>query len=179
MNRRNFLKTSILGAGGILLATACSSEMSQYIFFTNEEAACLIALCEQIIPADENGPGATNAGVINYIDKQLVKVFTWEQQAYKYGLKAIQNSSKKNYGNEFQNLDFKTQTGFVIKMESDSLPKEYWKDLKSSGFLNLVIDHTKQGFYGAPRHGGNKDYMSYRMLNFDYPQVIGQNRYRS
>jgi gluconate 2-dehydrogenase gamma chain len=35
-----------------------------------------------------------------------------------------------------------------------------------------------QGFYGSPRHGGNRDYLSYRMLGIDYPQVIGRNRPR-
>jgi len=34
-----------------------------------------------------------------------------------------------------------------------------------------------QGYYGSPRHGGNKDNMSYKMLKLDYPVVIGQNRY--
>jgi gluconate 2-dehydrogenase gamma chain len=34
-----------------------------------------------------------------------------------------------------------------------------------------------QGFYGSPRHGGNRDYVSYKMMKLDYPHVIGQNRY--
>lgn len=178
MDRRDFIKTSILGAGGIILIPACASQVSPYIFFSREEAHCLIALCEQIIPADNNGPGATNAGVINYIDRQLYEVFKWEQRIYKNGLEAIQNSSKKIFNRKFENLDFNVQTDFVVKMESDTLPREYWKKTDSSEFLNLVIEHTKQGFYGSPRHGGNKDYISYRMLNFDYPQVVGQNRYR-
>jgi len=33
-----------------------------------------------------------------------------------------------------------------------------------------------QGFYGNPRHGGNRDYASYRMLGLDYPQLVGQDR---
>jgi gluconate 2-dehydrogenase gamma chain len=40
-----------------------------------------------------------------------------------------------------------------------------------------VLDHTRQGFYGSPRHGGNRDYASYRMLGLAYPNLIGQNRY--
>jgi gluconate 2-dehydrogenase gamma chain len=32
------------------------------------------------------------------------------------------------------------------------------------------------GFYGSPRHGGNKDYISYRMLGLDYPLIIGRNK---
>ena len=34
-----------------------------------------------------------------------------------------------------------------------------------------------QGFYGSPRHGGNRNYVSYKMLGLEYPRVIGQNRY--
>jgi gluconate 2-dehydrogenase gamma chain len=34
-----------------------------------------------------------------------------------------------------------------------------------------------QGFYGSPRHGGNRNYVSYKMLGLEYPVVMGQNRY--
>jgi len=27
-----------------------------------------------------------------------------------------------------------------------------------------LVDHTIQGFYGGPRHGGNRDAVSWRML---------------
>jgi hypothetical protein len=36
-----------------------------------------------------------------------------------------------------------------------------------------------QGFYGSPRHGGNSNYVSYKMMKLDYPHVMGQNRYES
>jgi len=36
-----------------------------------------------------------------------------------------------------------------------------------------------QGFYGSPRHGGNKNNVSYKMMRLDYPVIIGQNRYKS
>jgi gluconate 2-dehydrogenase gamma chain len=41
----------------------------------------------------------------------------------------------------------------------------------------MVRQHSLQGFYGSPGHGGNREYISYRMLGIDYPKVIGQNRY--
>jgi hypothetical protein len=28
----------------------------------------------------------------------------------------------------------------------------------------MVIDHTMQGFYGSPEHGGNRDEASWKML---------------
>jgi gluconate 2-dehydrogenase gamma chain len=43
--------------------------------------------------------------------------------------------------------------------------------------MRLAVDRTMQGFYGAPRHGGNKDYASFKMMKLDYPLLVGQNRY--
>jgi len=177
MNRRYFLKALILGSGAVILIPGCSAEVSRYTVFTRSEADCLDALCEQIIPADKYGPGASYAWVVNYIDRQLSGVFSAYLEKYHSGIKSITQSSLKIYNKRFEKLNFDVQTDFVMKMESDNLPAEFWSRQKSSAFLKMAIEHTKQGFYGAPRHGGNKDYISYRIMNFDYPQVTGQNRY--
>ena len=121
MNRRNFLKTAAISIGGVLILPGCAKKLSIYRFFTDDEAECIIAVCEQIIPADENGPGATNAGVINYIDKQLVEVFLWEQPIFREGIKSLQQSALEIYGKNFEKLDFDTQTEFLIKMEDDNM----------------------------------------------------------
>jgi gluconate 2-dehydrogenase gamma chain len=34
-----------------------------------------------------------------------------------------------------------------------------------------------QGFYGDPRHGGNRDRVSWKMLGVPYPPVRGRLRY--
>lgn len=178
MDRRNFMKNSVIGIGGILLIPSCTIEVNPYEYFTKDEASCIIAISEQIIPKDENGPGATYAGVIYYIDKQLSEVFIWEKENYMNGIKALQLSCAKLYEQTFEKLDNETQIKILCMMEENKLPGEYWKERKSSDFFNTIIAHTKQGFYGAPRHGGNKNYISYRLMEFEYPQVIGQNRYR-
>jgi len=52
MYRRTFLKAGVAGFGSILLMPSCISESrSSWLFFTEAEAACVIALAEQIIPA--------------------------------------------------------------------------------------------------------------------------------
>ena len=88
LDRRTFLKTGVAGFGSIMLMPSCLRQTSPYLFFTPEEARCVIALCEQIIPADEYGGGATEAGVIHYIDRQLVAVFDYDQVIYQQGLAA-------------------------------------------------------------------------------------------
>ena len=88
INRRIFIKSAGLAFGSVLLFPACLKQSSIYHFFSNEEALCMIALCEQIIPKDSS-PGATNAGVIFYIDKQLSGIFQYDQETYRTGIKNL------------------------------------------------------------------------------------------
>ena len=62
-------------------------------------------------------------------------------------------------------------------MEKGEFSGDYWKDHSPASFFDLLRQHSLQGFYGSPIHGGNRGYISYHMLGLDYPKVIGQNRY--
>lgn len=174
-NRRDFIKALGLAYGSILFMPACSTS-KPYRIFSKEEADCLIALCEQIIPADQDG-GATDAGVIHFIDKQTSLRFPDDLPVFKNGVACLQETCRAQYGKLFEQLDSLVQIEIMKKMEKNELPEEFWKDSGQSGFFNLVLSRTMQGFYGSPRHGGNKDYISYRMMRLDYPLLIGQNRY--
>ncbi len=162
--------------GGTLLLPACYYEPAPFRFFTEKEANCLIAICECIIPADDV-PGATDAGVIFYIDKQVMGPFKKSQQNYREGLAALQLDCMNIKGTDFEFLASDQQIEFLEMMESNHEKLKNWPSLPPAVFFNMVISHTMQGFYGAPRHGGNKDYVSYRLLGIGYPQVAGQNRY--
>ncbi|WP_163323790.1 gluconate 2-dehydrogenase subunit 3 family protein [Draconibacterium mangrovi] len=178
INRRTFIKAASITYGSILLFPSCLTSPGNFRFFTDEEAKCITALCEQIIPADES-PGATSAGIINYIDKQLTEVFHYDQTTYRDSIKNLQHYCTKTFGKRFENIEFDQQTNILTSLESGELTKEDWPDGNASSFFNLILSHTMQGFYGSPIHGGNKNYMSFEMLRIDYPLVIGQNRYRS
>jgi gluconate 2-dehydrogenase gamma chain len=178
LNRRSFLKKGMAGFGSILLMPSCLQKSSSWLFFTEEEARCVLALCEQIIPEDEHGGGATEAGVIHYIDRQLLAVFDYDQVVYQQGISALQSTSLEIHGARFETLDFATQHGFLTRMEAGDLPSVHWGDLDQGRFFNLVVRHCMQGFYGSPRHGGNKNYMSYQMMGIDFPLVVGRNHYK-
>jgi len=179
LNRRNFLRTGVAGFGSILLMPSClSPESRSWRFFTDEEARCVIALAEQAIPEDEHGGGATEAGVIHYIDRQLVAVFTYEQAIYQQGIAALQATCMELHGKRFENLDFQTQYLICSEMWEDRMDREHWGELLPSRFFKLLVRHSMQGFYGAPRHGGNRNYMSYQMMGLDFPLVVGRNLYQ-
>ena len=177
-DRRNFIKTLSLAYGSVLLAPACTSSISRYRVFTDAEADCLIALCEQIIPADED-PGATDAGVINFIDKQTEMRFPEDLPVYQQGIVSLQAVCNAQYGKLFEQLEASVQIDVMQRMERGKLSAEHWtEEVTQQTFFNLVLRRTMQGFYGAPRHGGNKNYVSHRMMKLDYPLLVGQNRYR-
>ena len=163
--------------GSILLYPSCTKNVSPYRVFTEDEADCLIALSEQIIPADQDA-GATEAGVIWFIDRQTHLRFPNDLPTYQKGIAALQATCKELHGMLFEKLGFSMQTETMKQLEQGRLPAEHWEEIGQQSFFNLVLNRTMQGFYGSPRHGGNKHYVSYRMLRLDYPLLIGQNRYR-
>ena len=175
-NRRDFIRQLSLACGSVLFITSCDGYDSPWRFFTEEEAKTIIAFAEQIIPADKD-PGATDANVINFIDKQLVGPYIRFQNDYKNGIPAIEKSAKEMLNKSFYELDWKTQTRFLEQKEKGELPEQFWNEISQQQFFRLVLDHTMQGFYGSPRHGGNRNYVSYKMMRLDYPHIIGQNRY--
>ena len=184
MSRRAVLKLSVagllgagFGAGGAVgFSRWVRTSPPPYRFFTPAEAKVLIAICEQIIPRDDT-PGATDAGVIHYIDRQLCAAFARHQQTYRLGLEAFGKTCVAVYKTAFEQLGFEQQRAALRLLESGKAPPELWGEQSQYGFFSLIIDHTRQGFYGSPRHGGNRDYVSYRMLGLAYPNLIGQNRY--
>jgi len=105
----------------------------------------LQAICELIIPADED-PGATQAGVVHYIDRQLTGKFREHQKSYREGLAAAAHMA----------------------------PGEVERAAETRTFFGLVVTHAMQGFYGSPRHGGNRDFASWRMLRIPLSPVRGR-----
>jgi gluconate 2-dehydrogenase gamma chain len=178
IHRRNFIRQLCFACGSITIIPACTGQYSTWRFLTDKEVRQLISIAEQFIPADED-PGATDAKVINFFDKQLVGYYTRHQETYRKGLQCIDTSAIKTFQKPFEDLKWGQQTSFLEKMEVGELPLEDWEVMSQQSFFRLMLEHTMQGFYGSPRHGGNCNYVSYKMMKIDYPHVIGQNRYPS
>ncbi len=179
LSRRKFIRLTALGVGALSLAPGCGPESgSQRNFLTDDEAALLGSIADQIIPPDE-WPGGREGGVVSFLDIQLVGAYARFQKDYRRGLAAIKETCTARYHSRFESLPGDRQTAFLKEMESGDLRDGPWKDGFSARFFNLLRSHSLQGYYGSPRHGGNPGFVSYRMIGLDYPQIVGQNRYRS
>jgi gluconate 2-dehydrogenase gamma chain len=161
LNRRKFLTTTAAVAAGT--AAGCSASKSPWRFLTDNEALALTAICEQIIPADDT-PGAAWANVVVYIDRQLTRKFKEHRQAYRDGIAAADRMA----GGSFAGADAGKQLATLRQMEKNKATKP---------FFELVVTHTMQGFYGNPRHGGNREYASWRMLGVPSTPARGRDQY--
>lgn len=166
-----------IGGGSAALVTRFSrSRPRPYRFFNHDEAALVIEICEQLIPRDD-APGATEAGVIRYIDRQLAGPLARHQPDYRRGLESLRETCAKEFGLPFAQLSAEQKLDLLRRVETGKVPAPLWRESPAPQFFRLVLSHAMQGFYGPERHGGNRGYLSYRMLGLSYPQVIGQNRY--
>lgn len=177
-SRREFVRLFSGGTAAVLISfnTGCRNKISRWRYLNEEEIGLLDAIVEQVIPTDDF-PGGKWANVSNFIDKQLDTYYKKHQVEYREGLAAFEKTVIQMNGKKFEELPFGDQTGVLVKMEAGEFSGNYWKDHPSAGFFDMIRQHTLQGFYGSPLHGGNREYISYRMLGLDYPNVIGQNRY--
>lgn len=176
LDRRAFVKVAGSAVGGMLLAPACAVSPGPWRFFTHAEAAVVDAIAEQIVPADQDA-GAHDAGVVDYLDRQLADVFRRHQTAYRTGIAGVQETSHLMFGRGFESLQWAQQTDVLSSLERGEARGAAWEARSAQSFFELIRDHTMQGFYGSPRHGGNRGFASFRMIGIDYPRIVGQNRY--
>ncbi len=170
LKRRIFLSTAAAAT------TACSRKSSSLRFFTPEEAAALDAWLDVLIPADQD-PGARQAGVVNYIDIQLTRSKLRKlQPAYRAALAALSRLAAQRGAPSFEALSFEARTAIAAQLEQGAVDKALFSDGGKSAF-NMVLDHAMQGFYGNPRHGGNKDYASWHMIGVPPMPVRGRQHY--
>jgi len=173
LSRRKFLQTAMAVAAATGPGIGCSKAGSPWRFLTVDEARTLAALCDQIIPPDQD-PGAAWAGVVNYIDLQLCGPLEDLRGSYRQGIAAVDRSSRVLYGTDFADLTADRQIELLTRMEQGRTPVEAWEQISSTEFFELLLDQTMQGFYGDPRHGGNREGVSWKMLGIPYPPVRGR-----
>ncbi len=164
VRRRTFLGAG-LSAAILGPAVGCGGKAGAWRCLSDSEARTLEAVCAQLIPADRD-PGAKEAGVVNYIDIQLTRVFKKHRAAYRRGLAAIDAESRAKAGKPFADLQPAEQVEVLNAIEE-----------KSPVFFELLLAHARQGFYGDPRHGGNRNMASWKMVGLLCPPVRGRQHY--
>lgn len=165
LTRRQFVSAGALGSAAVAIGCHTDGRQGSCDFLSGNQARTLSAICDQIIPADDF-PSASKSGVIVYIDRQLARHYQRHQDAYRDGLERADSLSRNRFGVAL--ADASTSQQFEI---TSALEKE------DRTFFDLVRKHTMEGYYGSPRHGGNRDAASWRMLGLAEPPLQGRAQY--
>ncbi|MDB5986072.1 MAG: hypothetical protein JWR16_1125 [Nevskia sp.] len=167
-------------------ASSVAAEKPLYLFFNAEEVVFIEAACERLIPADATGPGALEAWVPNYLDKQLGAAWGSGERLYRSGpwqagtpsqgyqlpftpgelfhtaLRAI-NADLKLQGTPFGEMTADAQDAYLKSLEKGG------KDLDgvpAAVFFDMLLKMTVEGYFSDPVYGGNKDMAAWKMIGF-------------
>jgi gluconate 2-dehydrogenase gamma chain len=183
MRRRHFLNLSVSTVGGVLAysvdrkaSTIFAQDKTLSIplrFFDETEALIVAAAAARIFPRDDSGPGAKEAGVVIYIDRQLAGPYG--RDAHRYTEPPFEDGPPE-FGYQGKETPRETYRKGLLKLkgfdrlsvaEQDSALKE----IESSLFFSLLRQHTIEGMLCDPIHGGNIDMVGWKMIGFPGPRM--------
>ncbi|HKW99346.1 MAG TPA: gluconate 2-dehydrogenase subunit 3 family protein [Bryobacteraceae bacterium] len=181
--RRRFLTLSATTLGGLLVYTldrkpARVHAQSGVIkvplrFFTEEEALTIAAAAARIFPSDESGPGATEAGVVIYIDRQLGSAYgrdhyRYTQPPFTEGIPE-QGYQRSQTPREIYRAGLKSLGRFHELSVADQDAR--LKQIEHTLFFSLLRTHTIEGMFCDPMHGGNRDLIGWQLIGFPGPRM--------
>jgi gluconate 2-dehydrogenase gamma chain len=188
MKRREFITLSAKSLGGLLIYTLAREPMFLNAqegtikvplrFFTAAEARTVAAACERILPSDDSGPGAKEAGVIIYIDHQLAGPYgkdkyrytkgPWVESDPEHGYQGQANPQQiyregiKTLGDGFADLSAAQQD-------------EKLRSIESTYFFRMLRTHTIEGMFSDPMHGGNANLIGWQLIGYPGPLMSYRN----
>jgi len=143
-------------------------------FFTESEAATVAAAAARIFPSDEAGPGAREAGVVIFIDRQLAG--PWGRDRWRYthepfddGLTAEFGYQSKATPREVYRQGLKDLAGFD-KLSPEQQDKKL-KSIENSVFFAALRRNVIEGMFCDPIHGGNVDMVGWQLIGFPGPRM--------
>jgi gluconate 2-dehydrogenase gamma chain len=147
-------------------------------FLNDEEARTVEALAERLIPGDGQDAGATEAGVVYYIDRALAGVSADLQVVYRLGLRALEQLCQAEHGRPFRRLPAEQQDEIVRRFlgpEVGAAPAglmfgpEDQAGADHSLISRLVVvvrEHTVEGYFCDPVYGGNRGAVGWKLVGF-------------
>ena len=158
-----------------------------YAYFTKSEVEFVEAALDRLIPTDELGPGAKEAGVAVFIDRQLAGAFgtmareyrlgPWPegtpqqgyqsrltpQEVYRAAIAETDERCLSLYGKRFAALPAAEQEEVLKGLAEGTLNLA---TVKASLFFELLWKNTQEGFFADPIYGGNRDKAGWRLVGF-------------
>jgi len=165
---------------------ASQNNPQTYTFFNAEDAAFIESAVDRLIPSDDVGPGALDANVQYFIDKQLAGAWGAGERLYRSGpwkegtpsqgyqlpytpaelFKTALRGIKQDLGarnTTFSKLKPEEQDAYLSALQTGDVKLD---SVPSKVFFESLWSMTLEGYFSDPVYGGNKDMVSWRMIGF-------------
>jgi gluconate 2-dehydrogenase gamma chain len=214
--RRNFLRGALgavpaaafPAASSVALSSAALAESPaaatgdyRPTYFTDAEWRFVSAAVARLIPSNEDGPGALDLHVPEFIDRQMETEYghggLWYLQGpfnpdadftlgyqlrysprdlYRVSIADLNAWCTQAHGKDFADLDSSAQDEILGLLQKGgiTLPR-----VKASEFFIQLLANTKEGYFADPMYGGNRNMGSWKMIGFpgaraDYKDWVAQ-----
>ncbi|MDB6452736.1 gluconate 2-dehydrogenase subunit 3 family protein [Falsirhodobacter sp. 20TX0035] len=148
------------------------------------------AVFDRLIPADDLGASASEAGCVEFLDMQLAGPFgegaslyrkgpklpnedelaqtpqfiETPRERYATGLAALEAFAQKTEGASFADLPEPRQDAILKGMEDGTV--DLGPDVNTKAFFELMLINVREGYFSDPIYGGNKDMVGWKMIGF-------------
>ncbi|MFN8221635.1 MAG: gluconate 2-dehydrogenase subunit 3 family protein [Gaiellales bacterium] len=122
----------------------------------------------RLVPSDELGPGAREAGALHYVVSTLREHEPALRATYADGLARLDTLARAIHGSAFTDLDAAAQDRALKELESEPVTL----DAGSTAFFDILLRHAREGMFCDPRWGGNVERCGWRLLGYDGPRAV-------
>jgi len=210
VSRRAFIKAAGAAAATLKTSTAPAASLPRdakaaaagagHGFFTAAEASTVAAMVERLIPTDDTGPGAREAGVAAFIDVQLAGPWGAGERLYRAGpwhagtstqgyqlaftpadlfrhaLRAIDDDLARTRNTTFARLSPGDQDAYLQTLEKGG---QDLGGVPGNVFFESLLEMTLEGFFSDPVYGGNVGKVGWKLVGFpgayaNYYELVDQ-----
>jgi gluconate 2-dehydrogenase gamma chain len=172
--RRGGAMAAVAAIGAPAVAPPASAEAEELVStqlkaLSSAEAQTLEAVLERLLPTDATGPGAKEANVLRYIDWSLAGDLSFFKAPYTSAIAAIDAYATTKFGGAFAGLTAAQQDAVLTDMQSN-VATGFTPN--SAAVFTMIRAHAVQGMFGDPVHGGNVNYVGWKLVRFPGPRLI-------
>jgi gluconate 2-dehydrogenase gamma chain len=163
MSEENLSRRSlIIGAAIVPIAAIRSAAQTPSTALTPDQLKLLDAITDRLIPKDENGPGASECGAVNYIDRALADTLAAEKASIVQGLTALDALAQQSQGKPFLELSPDAKDAVLTATESGATTRP---------FFNRIRRLTLEGTFSDPYYGGNRGFAGWDLIGYPGPRL--------
>jgi gluconate 2-dehydrogenase gamma chain len=157
-------------------------------FLSPAEREFLDAAVARLIPTDDLGAGAREAGCTEFIDRQLAGPYgraetlymqgPWQEgtetqgfqsrltpaRSYRIGIAAVEEYCRSSYASKsFRDLVPAEQDALLTGLETGAIELS---GINAKEFFEMLLQNTLEGFWSDPIYGGNRDFVGWNLIGF-------------